>query len=1696
MSKKQESQHDALAHKQAHVQAVTENNDYEQIRQRLNQQGAQLEKLTAALNTARLTEFSSANAMEVMGQAQLLTKNKGIARDIVQAGNYVLFAQNPQRVEQKVIVLEDVFSLYQPEAHEEKPIALKPLALEDSFLTENSFSHEFGDIFAYYQYAQLSQLRVEENKLLIAFQIGEDINDVRVFRWLIDLDGELSYLDNRGKADIRLPDPLVLTWQAIGHDDIVHGREPYLMILDTLLIKVLAGQLTLEISPNQATDLVAESGQSGQSGQGSILYRETLSQRTQSLDDSKVFYAVTGQLIIIKLLPYLEQTWRYLVFNRTHDQVQRIDSIGQSCQLLPEKQGLIFPDGFYLQSGLLRHFEGDTAGMQFSHRIRSPNGEDVLYVFYHPQTSHRVLLCYNLIEQTLRTPLFVQGYALNPNGTMVLLTIESVENSKHTKTSHAVQIWQTPFVSDEVAQQQPINNTFYARIGNVALVRGIADLYRITRRINNPSVSVAHYTQLIQQSQRLFERYYWLEKPPLEAIKTLMNAVVDTTQHVVDEFKKAEVLRLQAIQALQTAQQEQQAILSALLPETWHEVDEFVAMLNRIRQQRGHLMSIAEYRYMDQQGIAPLDAELMAAQEQLGAETIQFLASEHALQPYHSRVTALAEALEHAKTSITLAQVLQKQEKIATDLDVLSELITTLNADDAVLQTKVMDDMAEIYAKLNQLRAHAVQQQQQTGKGEATAQFGVQFTLLMQSMSNALGLARSPEQCDEQLSRVLIQLEVLEGKFSQYDEFLSDMVEKRDEIHQAFEAKKQALLNERQLRAQTLFDAAQRMIVSIQHRTDKITQLDELNAFFATDSLMIKLREISQQLRELGDNVKADDLESSFKNHQEQAIRTLRDKQDLYEDGNTIIRLGSTHRFSVSTQELDVSLIVRDETHYVHINGTDFLEPIDREGNGVELAALKPYWQQPLASETADFYRAEYLAGQLLAALEKGEISQQALEQDGLKTVRQFAASRYKEGYENGIHDHDALQILTSLLAQQTTVGLLRFDPLARSIAVIFWSMKQAQLGKHWQEQAKAASEMTRVFNDTQAQQQLQHDIESAMSQFFKQHTLTKEQAIISRAAAYLCQELAQEQDNQDQKQPQKQACFVISSYAQPLVDQLQQRLQATKAWERFTIALQTLKNNPSQCWHYLEAWFNALLKNNKTNRQAYIPEAISLLMLDDHVARYPLDVELMMRFDQLRGDHPLIETDDNTRYFERSFDQFLNHYHVHCQQIVPHYQQYAQLCKAILQQQRQQLRLETFKPLPLSSFVRNKLLNEAYLPLIGDNLAKQIGTVGQDKRTDLMGLLLLISPPGYGKTTLMEYIANRLGLVFMKINGPALGAKVVSLDPAQAPDKTAQQELIKLNLALKMGNNVMLYIDDIQHTHPEFLQKFIALADGTRRIEGIWQQESKTYDMRGKRFCLIMAGNPYTELGERFTIPDMLANRADSYNLGDILGDYADIFALSYLENCLTSNAILAPLAHRDMNDVYALIAMAQGKQVSRHDLSYAYSTIEQQEITAVFKHLLVIQNIVLKVNQHYIASAEQNEEYRTEPPFKLQGSYRNMNKMAERVTAAMNHAELLQLITDHYQSEAQLLTVAAEENLLKLAELRGTMTETEQCRWETIKHAYYYKHHADTEAMESKQMLLNTLSDISAGVQVMGGNLRELSVTSTQRLNWLVTK
>nr|WP_312876505.1 hypothetical protein [Streptomyces bohaiensis] len=54
------------------------------------------------------------------------------------------------------------------------------------------------------------------------------------------------------------------------------------------------------------------------------------------------------------------------------------------------------------------------------------------------------------------------------------------------------------------------------------------------------------------------------------------------------------------------------------------------------------------------------------------------------------------------------------------------------------------------------------------------------------------------------------------------------------------------------------------------------------------------------------------------------------------------------------------------------------------------------------------------------------------------------------------------------------------------------------------------------------------------------------------------------------------------------------------------------------------------------------------------------------------------------------------------------------------------------------------------------------------------------------------------------------------------------------------------------------------------------------------------------------------------------------------------------------------------------------------------------------------------------------------------------MTQEEVESAIDDHYLAEAQTLTRGAEANLLKLAELRGRMSEEQRQRWTEIRQAF----------------------------------------------------
>jgi ATPase involved in DNA repair/ATPase family associated with various cellular activities (AAA) len=1502
---------------------MIEKGTYEILRDRLLASGKQLGAKAESLNKRRLDVFGGFE-MALAGSDRIRTENNCVPRDIVEAGGLLLFGYNVFIGLKTETRVEDVFSVHRLEDF--APVTAP-------FLQDEQFRRDFKELYQFYRNSRLLQLRRIDSKLLAVFQTSDKLADIRVFRWNVGVDGTITYIDNRGERDHVFPPRHDFEWTATTRANHVPGAFPHVSIHDEVFVETLHGDVTIKLEDNTET--------------GKGIYSEPVDEPDQSLDDAQIHYAIVGSLILLKILPYRERNWRYYVFNRRTKSVRRIDAIGHACIQLPEDHGIIFPGGYSLRTGEVKLFDHDASDMELMRTVRSPNGEDVLYVFHRRDEGRTLLFPYNLIRKEVVNPLTVHGWSLFPDGKMVIFQCTSNEPTR----VHAVQIWQTPFVSDDHLAKKPSTGSYLEKIGNRDLVRGLSSALSLCRLIDEQTPSRETYEDLVAAAARTIDAYYWLGHAEAEDLLSSMKEVRATAELIIDEFEKVTALQAQAARAVEDV-----ARALAREPQAAKSIDDYVTGLADLRKTQGHVISLRELRYVDRARLDALEAQIVERFNETSKATITFLTDEKALAPFAEKTASIESRIAAVQKTPEAEALVAELEGVVGSLNLLTEILGGLAIDDPTVRISILDRISSLLSGTNRVRALVANRRKELLGKERIAEFAVQFQLFSQTVTNAAAVADTPERCDAEVAKLMLHLEELESRFSEFDDFVAQLAAKREEVYEALTSRKQSLIDQRQRRAEQLNAAATRILQGIARRAQTLQDADALNAFFAGDPMVAKLRETSQKLRALGDIVRADEIDGKLKTSRDEAARGMRDKRELFEGDANIVRLGE-HRFSVNTQAVELTLVPREGVPHLHITGTGFFEPLP----DAEL------WEQELVSETSEVYRAEYLA-------------YTALNDD----IRAAAASRYDEGYERGVHDHEALLIAEKVRGMLSTAGLLRYTPSARAAATLFWAyFDDEKLKEQWSLQARA---LLATRNS-----QLQQELQGAIDQW-----LPIQLGDTHGAGEYLFAEIAQEPIR-----------FVLASEATCDVDV--RGLDLPRKW--------------------------AVV-------HAYVPdvEAAAAIVCDGLLSRERSSAITKAEVKGLLGQHPRVVNGTLTL----QLDEFLSRLGRFTNERVPAFRAYQQKRHAILERERKRLRLHELQPKVMSAFVRNKLISEVYLPLIGANLAKQMGVAGEKKRMDLMGLLLLVSPPGYGKTTLLEYVAARLGLVFVKVNGPALGHSVRSLDPDEAPNATARQEIHKLNLALEMGNNVLLMIDDIQHTHAELLQKFISLCDAQRKIEGVWRGETKTYDLRGKRFAVAMAGNPYTESGEKFEIPDMLANRADVYNLGEVLQGREELFELSYIENALTSNAITAPLLTREPEDVHKLVRMARGEALQADQLAHDYSSVELNELLQVLQKLVRVQQLLSRVNRQYVQSAAQQNAYRTEPPFKLQGSYRNMNKLAEKVLPAMNAAELERLIDDHYQGEAQTLTTGAEENLLKLAELRERRTEAQRARWEDIKRGF----------------------------------------------------
>ena len=161
-----------------------------------------------------------------------------------------------------------------------------------------------------------------------------------------------------------------------------------------------------------------------------------------------------------------------------------------------------------------------------------PNGEDYLYLFYAPNSGTYVQLRYNLIRQSVDTPLICHGQTFFERGEMVCFRTQE-EPQKH----HAVQIWQTPFTGPNFVPENQTDSLLF-KIGNKEIVRGMAECSELLHLIDKEDSYEGLYVDLCKKSSDILDSYFWIDKDETERLHEPVQKIQDASSAAVEEFEK------------------------------------------------------------------------------------------------------------------------------------------------------------------------------------------------------------------------------------------------------------------------------------------------------------------------------------------------------------------------------------------------------------------------------------------------------------------------------------------------------------------------------------------------------------------------------------------------------------------------------------------------------------------------------------------------------------------------------------------------------------------------------------------------------------------------------------------------------------------------------------------------------------------------------------------------------------------------------------------------------------------------------------------------------------------------------------------------------------------------------------------------------------------------------------------------------
>ena len=556
--------------------------NYVILKNRLEQQAKGLFQKASRLNDTRKSLFG-ASVFELRRKHKLITENNCVPVDMVHFDGTMVLGYDVY-FGLRTNTIADTFALFTFENDDFTPVSKD--SEEWTFLKDAQFAKDHSSLMEFNKDAKLLQLRQLPSKFLTVFQTGSTHTDTKVFRWLFSPPFSLEYIDDFGREDNVYPVSHDFEWVETTAADFVRGTHPHVNIENRIFVETVGGDLTIKVDNNT------------EDGEG--IYSEPVNDLNQTLDDGKISYAIIGELIILKMVPRLEEA-RYFVFNTLTNEVIRDDSIAFSCIRLPEGQGVIFPRGYVLSEGSYRQFTFDTDELEYSTQVQSPNGEDVLFVYQRKRDGRYLLLQYNLVTKSVRSPIECHGYTILDNGTLLFFKAKDEPS-----TSHEIQIWNTPFCSDEVhqsllAEQDP---SFLRDIGNAELVRAISDIHSLNKLVMHPEPTMDLYRNLVRSCDRIQQNYSWLSHEDSEKFDADIGTLRQTAAQIIDEFDKVDAQRKRATRILKQAQKHNETLLASIIPQNYRSIEAFMEGMGTLDQEGAQLRGLTTTKFIDQEALS------------------------------------------------------------------------------------------------------------------------------------------------------------------------------------------------------------------------------------------------------------------------------------------------------------------------------------------------------------------------------------------------------------------------------------------------------------------------------------------------------------------------------------------------------------------------------------------------------------------------------------------------------------------------------------------------------------------------------------------------------------------------------------------------------------------------------------------------------------------------------------------------------------------------------------------------------------------------------------------------------------------------------------------------------------------------------------------------------------------------------------